>query len=173
MSESSQAPSLYSSHPSALPCRDKDNSWCVFFPSFSPRLFSHLPPLDPRDDQQHLSVTASQRVGRPQQTRAQSLYPQSTLATQHWSFTRDPQQTRAQKDKNEQDLAFGSRTPFTAVSPPGLYCMEAFGFTLRYGFSNIYWLTCLGTSFVDVSLRTHSFLLALVMYIKYCRNRDL
>ena len=151
MSESSQAPSLYSSHPSALPRRDKDNSWCVFFPSFSPCLFSHLPPLDPCDDQQHLSVTASQQVGRPQQTQAQSLYPQSTLATQHsrtpvmpgehWSFTRDPQQTWAQKDKNEQDLAFRSRTPFTAVSPPGLYCMEAFGFTLRYRFSNIYWLT--------------------------------
>ena len=90
---------------------------CVFFPSFSPCLFSHLPPLDPRDDQQHLSVTASQRVGRPLQTRAQSLYPQSTLATQHsrtpvmpgqhWSFTRDPQQTRAQKDKMNRILLSG------------------------------------------------------------------
>lgn len=51
MSESSQAPSLYSSfHPSALPRRNKDHAWCMSpFPPFFLPFFSHPFPSDPRD----------------------------------------------------------------------------------------------------------------------------
>ena len=50
LSESSQAPSLYSpSHPSALPRRNKDNAWSMFLSLLFFSLFSHFFPPDPRD----------------------------------------------------------------------------------------------------------------------------